>query len=427
MKILVIGSGGREHAILAALKKSARKPELFAAPGNGGISEIARCFDVKAADTDGVVGLAREIGADWVFVAPDDPLVLGAVDALNAAGFKTFGPSKAAAVLEGSKVFSKGFMKRHNIPTAEYETFGDPDAALDFIKTREFPIVIKCDGLALGKGVIIAQNLAEAVEAVDSIMRGGKFGDSGREIVVEEFLDGREVTVLAFTDGTSVKPMPASVDHKRALDGDRGLNTGGMGTVTPVPYYTPEIAAECAEKIFLPTVRGMAAENRVFKGCLYFGLMLTKGGVKVIEYNSRFGDPEAQVILPLLETDLIDIMEAVWEERLSELDIVFAEKAAACVVMASGGYPEKYAVGLPISGLGRASEIGEDIIVYHAGTRVSGDGFVTSGGRVLGVTAVADGLSSALAKAYEAVGGIGFGGAHYRKDIGKRIICPISE
>jgi len=419
MKILVIGSGGREHAVLAALKKSRKNPELFAAPGNGGISEIARCFDVKAADTDGIVALSREIGADIVFVTPDDPLVLGAVDALNAAGFKTFGPDKNAAILEGSKAFSKSFMKKYGIPTADYEVFDDADEALRYLKTRGvYPAVIKCDGLALGKGVIIAQNENEAADAVNLIMSERKFGESGKKIVIEEFLEGAEVTVLAFTDGTTVKAMPASVDHKRAFDGDKGLNTGGMGTVTPVAYYTKETADFCVEKIFIPTIRGMASEGRKFKGCVYFGLMLTKDGVKVIEYNCRFGDPEAQVILPLLETDLIDIIDAIWEEKLDSLDIKFAEKAAACIVMASGGYPEKYETGYAISGL---DSLPGDISVYHAGTRIAENGFVTAGGRVLGVTAVGGKLKDALDKAYAAAAKISFEGGHYRTDIGRRL------
>ncbi|MDR0223207.1 MAG: phosphoribosylamine--glycine ligase [Oscillospiraceae bacterium] len=425
MKILVTGGGGREHAIIAALKKSPKVSEINAAPGNGGIASLAACRDIKATDIPGVVALADEIKPDWVFVAPDDPLVLGAVDALNAAGFKTFGPRKAAAELEGSKVFSKNFMSRHGIPTAAYKTFTDAKKAVDYIKAAgSFPAVIKCDGLALGKGVIIAENLAEAEKAVKDILKGGRFGDSGKEIVVEEYLDGAEVTVLAFTDGKTVIPMPAAADHKRALDGDGGLNTGGMGVIAPAPYYTKEIAAECMEKIFLPTVKGMADEGRAFKGCLYFGLALTGSGVKVIEYNCRFGDPEAQTILPLLETDLTDIMEAVWEERLSALEIRFSPEKAVCVVMASGGYPERYETGFPITGLDCAGEL-SGVRVFHAGTRKEGGAYVTAGGRVLGVTGVADDLETALSKAYEAVGKIKFEKAFYRKDIGKKALSLI--
>ncbi|HBH96054.1 MAG TPA: phosphoribosylamine--glycine ligase, partial [Ruminococcaceae bacterium] len=338
MNILTVGGGGREHAIIAALRKSERVDKLYAAPGNGGISAIAECFpDVKAADIDGVVKLAERLKPDYVFVAPDDPLVMGMVDRLNEAGFKTFGPKANAAILEGSKVFSKGLMKKYGIPTAEYETFTDPDKAIAYIREKNsYPAVIKCDGLALGKGVIIAENEEQALNAVKSMLLDGKFGKSGSEIVIEEYLTGPEVTVLAFTDGKTVKPMVSSMDHKRAYDGDKGLNTGGMGTIAPNPLYTEEKQRECMEKIFLPTIRAMEKEGRPFKGCLYFGLMLTPKGAKVIEYNCRFGDPETQVILPLLETDLVDIMEAVWEERLDGLDVKWSDKACACVVMASG-------------------------------------------------------------------------------------------
>ncbi|MCL2694564.1 MAG: phosphoribosylamine--glycine ligase, partial [Oscillospiraceae bacterium] len=400
MKVLVIGSGGREHAVCAALKKSPRVTRLFCAPGNGGISQIAECFpSVKATDIPGAVALAQELGADYVFVAPDDPLTLGMVDALEAAGIKAFGPRAAAAIIEGSKVFSKSFMKRHNIPTAAYETFTDAEKALLYIKTQDsFPVVIKCDGLALGKGVIIAQNFTEAEEAVNSILLGGKFGTSGKEIVVEEYLEGLECTVLAFTDGHTIKTMPASVDHKRAFDGDKGLNTGGMGVIAPAPYYTEEIAQVCMKTIFEPTVRGMAGEGRAFKGCLYFGLMLTSSGAKVIEYNCRFGDPEAQAVLPLLKTDLFEIMTAVIDENLAALEIIWRAENSACVVIASGGYPEAYETGFEISGLDDVS----DAFVFHAGTRrgdpawsperdatqpeqdaTQGVPYVTAGGRVL--------------------------------------------
>ncbi|MDR0197427.1 MAG: phosphoribosylamine--glycine ligase [Oscillospiraceae bacterium] len=420
MKILVIGGGGREHAIVAALKKSAENPEIHAAPGNAGIALLASCHAVKATDVGAVVALAGEIKPEWVFVAPDDPLILGAVDALNAAGFKTFGPRKSAAAIEGSKKFSKNFMSRHNIPTAAYETFTDADKAVGYIKAAgAFPAVIKCDGPALGKGVIIAQNLAEAEEAVDSIMRGGKFGESGREIVVEEYLDGVEVTVLAFTDGETLRALPACTDHKRAFDGDKGPNTGGMGVIAPVPYYTDDVAAECTENIFIPTIRGLASEGRAFKGCIYFGLMLTASGAKVVEYNCRFGDPEAQTLLPLLETDLLDITRAVWEGRLSETDVRFSPRKAACVVMASGGYPEKYETGFGITGLDEAEKM-SGVYVFHAGTRSGGGGFVTAGGRVLCVTAVGDDAETALNKAYDALGKIDFSNKHYRRDRGKK-------
>jgi phosphoribosylamine--glycine ligase len=422
MKVLVIGSGGREHAIVTALAKSARVTEIHCTPANGGISEIATCHDVKATDIEGVITLAESLTADYVFVTPDDPLVLGMTDALNQAGFKTFGPRKNAAILEGSKQYSKDFMKRHNIPTADYQSFTDSDKAIAYIKSQNsYPTVIKWDGLALGKGVIIAQNESEARQAIKSMLVDGKFsggtGDSAA-VVIEEYLEGVEVTVLAFTDGKSVVPMPASTDHKRALDGDKGLNTGGMGVVTPVPYYTEAIAEECMRTIFLPTVRGMSDEGTPFKGCIYFGLMLTSSGVRVIEYNCRFGDPETQVILPLLKSDIMDIIEAVWEERLADTEVRFANKAAACVVMASGGYPEKYKTGFPISGLGNVGNAS----VYHAGTRIEGGEIVTASGRVLNVTGIADNLQSALDKAYAAVKQINFEGAHYRTDIGKKAL-----
>lgn len=423
MKILTVGGGGREHAIITALSRSPKVDKLYAAPGNGGISAIAECFPVKATDIEGIVELAEKLKPDYVFVAPDDPLVMGMVDALNEKGFKTFGPEANAAILEGSKVFSKALMKKYGIPTAEYETFTDADKAIAYIKEKNsYPAVIKCDGLALGKGVIIAENLEQAENAVKSMLLDGKFGKSGSEIVVEEYLTGPEVTVLAFTDGKTVKPMISSMDHKRAYDGDKGLNTGGMGTVAPNPLYTAEKQAECMEKIFLPTIRAMEKEGRPFKGCLYFGLMLTPKGAKVIEYNCRFGDPETQVVLPLLETDLVDIMEAVWEERLEGLDVKWSNKACACVVMASGGYPEKYETGKEIRGLDDKGQCvkNKDAYVYHAGTKLENGKFFTSGGRVLGVTAVADNLKEALAKSYSAVREIDFDKAHYRKDIGKR-------
>lgn len=422
MNILVVGGGGREHAIITALSRSPRVDRIYAAPGNGGISKLAECFPVKATDIEGMTELAKKLKPDYVFVAPDDPLVLGMVDRLNEEGFKTFGPRANAAILEGSKVFSKALMKKYGIPTAAYETFTDTDKAIEYIKAQNsYPAVIKCDGLALGKGVIIAKDFPEAEAAVKSMLLDGKFGKSGSEIVVEEFMTGPEVTVLAFTDGKTVKPMISSMDHKRAYDNDEGLNTGGMGTVAPNPRYTEEFKKECEEKIFKPTIAAMQAEGRPFKGCLYFGLMLTPKGAKVIEYNCRFGDPETQVVLPLLETDLADIMDAIWEEKLDGLDIKWSGKSCACVVMASGGYPEKYETGKVISGLDENGQSAKAYI-YHAGTKLEDGKFLTAGGRVLGVTAVGDDLRSALDKAYAAVDTISFEKAHYRKDIGKRAL-----
>ena len=422
MNILIVGGGGREHAIAAALAKSPKVEKLYCAPGNGGISALAECFPVKATDVDGIVELAQKLKPDYVFVAPDDPLVMGMVDKLNEAGFKTFGPRANAAIIEGSKAFSKGLMKKYGIPTAEYETFTDEDKAVAYIQAKNsYPAVIKADGLALGKGVVIAQNFEEAKAAVHSMLVDGKFGKSGSEIVIEEFMTGVEATVLAFTDGKTVKPMISSMDHKRALDGDKGLNTGGMGTIAPNPCFTPALAAESMEKIFLPTIKAMEAEGRPFKGCLYFGLMLTPDGAKVVEYNCRFGDPETQVVLPLLETDLVDIMEAVWEERLDQLEIKWSRKSCACVVMASGGYPEKYETGKPISGLDDKGQC-SSAYVYHAGTKLENGKYLTAGGRVLGITSTADTLKDALAKSYSAAGSISFEKAHYRKDIGAKAL-----
>ena len=400
MNVLVIGGGGREHAIITALAKSKKVDKLYAAPGNGGISKYAECFNVKATDIDGCVELAKKLRPDYVFVAPDDPLVMGMVDKLNAEGFKTFGPRANAAILEGSKVFSKALMKKYNIPTAAYETFTDADEAIAYIKKQNsFPAVIKCDGLALGKGVIIAKDEQEAENAVRSMLLDGKFGKSGSEIVVEEFMTGPEVTVLAFTDGKTVKPMISSMDHKRAYDNDEGLNTGGMGTIAPNPLYTPDKQQECMEKIFLPTI-------------------------KAIEYNCRFGDPETQVVLPLLETDIMDIIEAVWEEKLDTLDIKWSDKSCACVVMASGGYPEKYETGKVISGLDENGQC-EGAFVYHAGTKLEDGKFLTAGGRVLGITAYGDTLKEALDTAYKAVDTISFEKAHYRHDIGKKALSAL--
>lgn len=424
MKILVVGGGGREHAVIKALSASPKVDKIYCAPGNGGISALAECCPVKATDIDGMVSLAEQLRPDFVFVTPDDPLVLGMVDRLNEKGFRTFGPRADAAILEGSKVFSKGLMKKYGIPTAAYETFTDADKAIAYIKSQNsYPAVIKCDGLALGKGVIIAQNEQEAVDAVNSMLLDGKFGKSGSEIVIEEFMTGPEVTVLAFTDGRTVKPMVSSMDHKRANDSDEGLNTGGMGTIAPNPLYTKEYADECMEKIFRPTIEAMQKEGRPFKGCLYFGLMLTPNGAKVVEYNCRFGDPEAQVVLPLLKTDLVEIMEAVWEERLDKLDIEWYDGSCACVVMASGGYPQKYETGKPISGLNTQGQPDDGkAYVYHAGTKLENGTYLTAGGRVLGVTATADTLQGALDKAYSAVTEISFEKAHFRKDIGHRAL-----
>ncbi len=422
MNILVVGGGGREHALVMKLAESKKTDKIYCAPGNGGISRYAECRPVKATDIDRMVALAKEIKADLVVVAPDDPLVLGMVDALNAEGFRTFGPDKSAAIIEGSKVFSKNLMKKYNIPTAKYEVFDNAEKALEYIKSENtFPTVIKADGLALGKGVIIAQNMEEATDAVHSIMEDKIFGESGANVVIEEFLTGPEVSVLCFTDGKTIKPMVSSMDHKRALDGDKGLNTGGMGTVSPNPYYTAEVAEECMKTIFRPTIDAMVKENRKFKGCLYFGLMVTPNGVKVIEYNCRFGDPETQVVLPVLDTDIVDIMEAIYDEKLDEIDIKWKDEACACVVMASGGYPKKYATGLEISGLDNSGQV-ENAFVYHAGTRFEDGKFLTAGGRVLGVTATGENLEKALEKAYEAVGKINFENAHYRKDIGKKAL-----
>ena len=424
MRVLVVGSGGREHALIKKIKESSRVDYIACCPGNGGISYDAECFNVGATDIDGVVVLAKQISADLVVVAPDDPLVMGMVDALNNAGFATFGPKANAAIIEGSKVFSKELMQKYHIPTAEYKVFDNADEVMAYIKEKnEFPTVIKADGLALGKGVIIPESLEEAEAGVKEIMEDKIFGDSGNNVVVEEFLTGPEVSVLAFTDGKCVKPMVSSMDHKRALDGDKGLNTGGMGTVSPNPYYTDEVAKECMEKIFIPTIEAMNKEGRTFKGCLYFGLMITPKGPKVIEYNCRFGDPETQVVLPRLKTDIVDIFEAINNETLSDLDIEWDERACTCVIMASGGYPKSYPKGIEIKGLSDGQLDG--VTVYHAGTKLDGDKLVTSGGRVLGVTALGDTLENALKKSYDGVKQISFDGAHYRNDIGKRALSAL--
>ncbi|MCQ2416598.1 MAG: phosphoribosylamine--glycine ligase [Oscillospiraceae bacterium] len=425
MKVLVVGGGGREHAIVMKLAESPKVTALYCAPGNGGIAKYAECFPVKATDLEGMLKLAKELAVDWVFVAPDDPLVLGMADLMRENGFKVFGPSKRAAIIEGSKVFSKNLMKKYGIPTAKYEVFQDAQAAIDYVCAENtYPTVVKADGLALGKGVIIAQSESEAVDAIHSIMDDKIFGESGSQVVIEEFLTGPEVSVLAFTDGESVAPMISSMDHKRALDGDRGKNTGGMGTVSPNPYYTKDIAEQCMRQIFLPTMHAMSAENRTFRGCLYFGLMLTPEGPKVIEYNCRFGDPETQVVLPMLKTDLLEIMEAVENEKLGDLTIGWRSGACACVVMASGGYPGKYETGKTIQGLDEKGQA-QGAAVYHAGTRLEDGAFLTAGGRVLGVTASGETLQRALDAAYQAVDTISFENAHCRRDIGKRALAAL--
>ena len=415
MKLMVVGGGGREHAIIKKLKENENIEEIFALPGNGGMAKDATLVPIGAKDIDAIVAFARENKIDCAVVAPDDPLVLGCVDALEAVGVPCFGPRANAAIIEGSKVFSKNLMKKYGIPTATYEVFDDADAALEYVKTCPIPTVIKADGLALGKGVIIATEREMATDAVLSIMKEGKFGASGNQIVVEEFLTGPEVSVLAFTDGKCVKPMVSSMDHKRALDNDEGLNTGGMGTVAPNPYYTEDVAKECMEKIFLPTIDAMNREGRTFKGCLYFGLMLTPNGPKVIEYNCRFGDPETQVVLPLLESDLYTVMRAVTDGTLADCEVKFRGGSACCVIMASKGYPEKYESGFEIK---IADEVYDS--VYVAGARITDGKLVTAGGRVLGVTAVEETLGEAIASAYKKVEKVSFASAYYRRDIGAR-------
>ncbi len=422
MKIMVVGGGGREHTIIKKLKENPVVSTIFALPGNGGIAEDATCVNIGAKELDKIVSFAVENKIDYAVVAPDDPLVLGLVDLLEEKGISCFGPRANSAIIEGSKVFSKDLMKKYKIPTAEYQVFSNVDEALKYLETAPIPTVIKADGLALGKGVIIAEDRQQAKDAVLSIMRDKAFGKSGDNIVIEEFLTGPEVSVLAFTDGKSVVPMVSSMDHKRQGDFDTGLNTGGMGTVAPNPYYTEDIAKKCMEKIFLPTVKAMNNENRTFKGCLYFGLMLTPKGPKVIEYNCRFGDPETQVVLPLLKTDLLTVMQAVTEERLSEIKVEFSNENACCVIMASNGYPQSYEKGYEIT---IPEEIKKD--VYVAGAVKSGDKLLTSGGRVLGVTAVSNTLENAINSAYEKVKKVKFANAFYRKDIGQKALKAISE
>ena len=412
---MVVGGGGREHAIIKKLKENKSIEEIFALPGNGGMKDDATLVPIGAKDLDAIAEFAVANKIDYAVVAPDDPLVLGCVDKLAECGIPSFGPNKAAAIIEGSKVFSKNLMKKYNIPTAAYEVFESAEAALEYVKTCEIPTVIKADGLALGKGVVIAMTREEATDAVRSIMEDKKFGASGNRIVIEEFLTGPEVSVLAFTDGKCVKPMVSSMDHKRAHDNDEGLNTGGMGTVAPNPYYTADIADECMKTIFMPTIEAMNSEGRTFKGCLYFGLMLTPKGPKVIEYNCRFGDPETQVVLPLLESDLLTVMQATTNGTLSECEVKFADKSACCVIMASKGYPEKYESGFEIK---MADEVKGS--VYVAGAKLDGDRLLTAGGRVLGVGAIADTLGDAIKAAYGKVEKISFDGAFWRSDIGAR-------
>ena len=417
MKILVVGGGGREHAIIKKIKENKNVTEIFALPGNGGIASDATCVDIDAKDIDSIVNFATKNNIDYAIVAPDDPLVLGAVDALEAKGISCFGPRSSAAIIEGSKVFSKSLMKKYNIPTAQYEVFNDMNKALEYLDTAPIPTVIKADGLALGKGVIIANTRDEAKDAVRSMMQDKVFGKSGDNIVIEEFLTGPEVSVLSFTDGKTVVPMISSMDHKRAGDNDTGLNTGGMGTIAPNPYYTKDIEKECMEKIFLPTMKAMNAEGRTFKGCLYFGLMLTPNGPKVIEYNCRFGDPETQVVLPLLKTDLLTVMQSVTNETLSDIKVEFSDDSACCVIMASKGYPTSYEKGFEMT---IPNEISDN--VYVAGAKKQGDKLLTNGGRVLGATATAKDLKTAIKNAYELVDRIKFDNAYYRHDIGARAL-----
>lgn len=416
MKVAVIGGGGREHAIIRSLKKSPKVTEIYALPGNGGIAEDATCVPIGAKNLPEITEWCVKENVDYVVVAPDDPLVMGLVDMLNEKNIPCFGPTKAAAIIEGSKAFSKDLMKKYGIPTAEYETFDDMEKALEYVKTCKIPVVIKADGLALGKGVIIADTREAAVDGIHTIMEERKFGASGDTVVIEEFLEGPEVSVLSFTDGKTVRPMVSSMDHKRAMDGDQGLNTGGMGTIAPNPYYTEDVAKECMEKIFLPTIHAMNEEGRTFRGCLYFGLMITKDGPKVIEYNSRFGDPETQVVLPLLEGDLCEIMQATTNGTLADVDFQFSPKSACCVVAASEGYPVSYKKGFEIT----LPEKHENIFI--AGSRLEDGKQLTNGGRVLGVTEVADTLKEAVDKAYETIKAVHFDNMYYRKDIGAKAL-----
>ncbi len=418
MKVLVVGGGGREHAIIKKLKENKSITELYALPGNGGIAADAECVAIGAKDIPAIVAFAKEKAIDFAVVAPDDPLVLGAVDALNEIGIPCFGPEAKAAIIEGSKVFSKNLMKKYNIPTASYEVFDNVDAALEYLKDAPIPTVIKADGLALGKGVIIANTREEAIAAVRSMMEDKQFGESGSRVVIEEFLTGPEVSVLAFTDGNVVRPMVSSMDHKRALDNDQGLNTGGMGTVAPNPYYTEKIAKECMETIFLPTMNAMNAEGRTFRGCLYFGLMLTPKGPRVIQYNCRFGVPETQVVLPLMESDLFTVMQATANGTLADVEVKFSDRHACCVIVASKGYPAKYESGFPME----LPTDSEDGFIYVAGAKREGEKLLSAGGRVLGVTAVADTLEDAIRAAYDRVARVKFENGYSRSDIGARAL-----
>ena len=420
MKVLVIGSGGREHAVIRKLKENKEIDTIWCAPGNGGISADAVCVDIKAMDKEGLVSFAKENSVDFCVVTPDDPLAAGMTDAMEEAGIPCFGPHANAAIIEASKAFSKELMKKYGIPTAAYEIFDNPDQAKEYIrKTGKYPVVVKADGLALGKGVLIATDENSAMDAVTEIMEDHAFGASGNKVVVEEFMTGKEVSVLAFTDGKVVKPMISSMDHKRANDNDEGLNTGGMGTISPSPYYTSEIAETCMKTIFQPTVDALNAEGRTFRGCLYFGLMLTPEGPKVVEYNCRFGDPETQVVLPMLKSDLFTIMKACHDGTLADTDVEWADGACACVIEASGGYPQHYEKGYEISGLDENGQY-EGVTVYHAGTKKADGKYLTNGGRVLGITATGKDLSEALEKAYAAVEHITFKDMHYRTDIGRK-------
>ena len=429
MKVLIVGSGGREHAIAYSVAKSSKVDKIYCAPGNAGIGQIAECVDITAMEFGKLAAFAKEKEIDLTIIGMDDPLVGGIVDVFEEQGLRVFGPRKNAAIIEGSKAFSKDLMKKYGIPTAAYETFTDPQKALEYLETAKMPIVLKADGLALGKGVLICNTLEEAKTGVKTLMLDKQFGDAGNEIVIEEFMTGREVSVLCYCDGTHIKPMTSAQDHKRAKDGDQGLNTGGMGTVAPNPYYTPAIAAECMEKIFLPTIKAMNVEGCPFKGCLYFGLMLTPDGPKVIEYNCRFGDPETQVVLPLLESDLLKVMTACTEGTLADTEVKFSDGAAACVILASGGYPVAYEKGKPITGLVDGQLPDEpNVTVYHSGTAITEDGqLVTNGGRVLGVTATAPGLPRAISIAYEAAEHIHFDKLHKRTDIGMRALKALAE
>lgn len=424
MKIMVVGGGGREHAIIKKLKENKEVELIYALPGNGGIAQDAQCVNIGAKDIDSIVSFAKEKGIDYAVVAPDDPLVLGAVDALEEIGVPCFGPRKNAAIIEGSKAFSKELMKKYGIPTARYEIFTDMEKALSYLESAPIPTVVKADGLALGKGVIIAQTRQEAKDAVRSMMENKIFGDSGSKVVIEEFLTGPEVSVLSFTDGKTVVPMVSSMDHKRALDGDEGLNTGGMGTVAPTPYYTKEIADECMKKIFVPTIEAMNKEGRTFKGCLYFGLMLTADGPKVIEYNCRFGDPETQVVLPLLESDLLTVMKAVTDEKLGETEVKFSQKSACCVIVASNGYPQKYETGLPLT---LPETDGKTTYAFVAGAKKDEDKLLSAGGRVLGVTAVNDTLKQAIEDAYVLAENTVLSNGYYRHDIGQKALKALED